>query len=200
MRAIICGTGGRAPPAQNKRSPAGSNQWRLHWRTLLQDLVGCSQLAVLALQLLEARFVLGGGTGTPACLTGRLDAPGSQGLMRTTELRSDRAIGRVVARVIRPRLAIQTNAALAELGRVLRGGLLRRFDKGHPSRVLLSRKPGALQCALSAGSASLLRCVARVSRTITVRCEIGSNKRSAPVLDSGTKPGSSTISGLTPAS
>ncbi|MDB2407771.1 hypothetical protein N9W17_04510 [Jannaschia sp.] len=53
MNMIISCVGGRGPPLRKKRSPVGSNQWRLHWLTLAQDLVGLAQLAVLALERLE---------------------------------------------------------------------------------------------------------------------------------------------------
>jgi hypothetical protein len=53
MNAIICGTGGRTPPQRNMRSPVGLNQWRHHWLTLLQDLVGLAQFPDLALQFLD---------------------------------------------------------------------------------------------------------------------------------------------------
>ena len=39
------------------RSPVGLNQWRLHWLTLLQDLVGLAQFADLTLQLLDPVFL-----------------------------------------------------------------------------------------------------------------------------------------------
>ena len=53
-------------------------------------------------------------------------------------------VGRAITRVARAVLAIEPDAAIAKLGRVLRGGLL-LFHRAHPLRVLLSGKPGAVQ-------------------------------------------------------
>ena len=117
-----------------------------HWLTLLQDLVGRAQFLDLALQLLDPGLLFAARSAAFARVTRRLDAPAAQSVMGAAELRCNRAVGRVVARVIGPVFAIQSDAALAELGRVLRG-LLLRFHNGHPLRVLLSRKPGTVQNA-----------------------------------------------------
>ena len=65
-------------------------------------------------------------------------------VMGTAQLRGNRSVGSVVACSIRPVIAIQRNAALAELGRVGRGGLLIRFHRGDPLRNLPSRRPWAM--------------------------------------------------------
>ena len=36
----------------------GLNQWRLHWLTLTQNLIGLPQFAVLALKLFDPRLLL----------------------------------------------------------------------------------------------------------------------------------------------
>jgi hypothetical protein len=153
------------------RSPMSLGPLAFHWLTLLQDLVGRAQLPVLALQLLDASLLFAARPAAFARVTRRLNAPAAQGVMGAAELRRDRAVGGVLrirtvppdrsircadqlelAGVISPLLAVQPNTALAKLGRVLRG-LLLRFHKGHPLRVLPSRKPGAFQTAFKGGSA-----------------------------------------------
>src|SRR6056297_2175420 len=117
MKAIICGTGGRAPPGQNRRSPMSLGPLARHWLTLLQALVGRAQFLDLALQLLDPGLLFAARSAAFARVTRRLDAPAAQSVMGAAELRCNRAVGRVVARVIGPVFAIQSDAALAELGR-----------------------------------------------------------------------------------
>ncbi len=60
------------------RSPVGLNQWRLHWLTLLQDLVGLAQLADLALQFLDPIFLCAGQPGPLPGITFGLLTPDAQ--------------------------------------------------------------------------------------------------------------------------
>ena len=143
MNAIICGTGGRAPPPRNMRSPVGLNQWRLHWLTLLQDLVGLPEFTVLTLQGLDPCLLLARRSGQLACITRGPQTPVPQAERRTAQLRGNCPVGSTVAAVIRTMVAEKPNAARAELGRVAQGVFL-VCHEAHRLRVLLSGKPGAV--------------------------------------------------------
>ncbi|MBK5945999.1 hypothetical protein CCR83_05920 [Rhodobacter veldkampii DSM 11550] len=60
------------------RSPVGLNQWRLHWLTLLQDLVGLAQFADLTLQILDPIFLCAGQPSPLSGVTFGLLAPDAQ--------------------------------------------------------------------------------------------------------------------------
>src|SRR3954454_10123836 len=111
MKAIMTGTGGRAPPGQNRRSPS-------------QDLVGLPELAVLPLQGLDPLALVRGRPGPHAPISLGLANPVAQRLTRAADLgrdRADRAVLRVVLALV---LQHHPHCAFADLGGK-RWGMLR---------------------------------------------------------------------------
>ena len=90
MKAVICGTGGRAPPEQNTRSPVGLTQWRLHWLTLLQNLVGLTEFTNLALQLFDPCLLSRRLARPFAAIALDLPDPNAKAIRRTAQFTRDR--------------------------------------------------------------------------------------------------------------
>jgi hypothetical protein len=85
MNAIICGTGGRAPPLRNMRWPLSLGPMARQWLTLLQDLVGLAQFTDLALQVLDPVFLSTRQTAALTGITFGLLAPDTQAVRRTAK-------------------------------------------------------------------------------------------------------------------
>ncbi len=128
IKAIICEMGGRAPVArqrfaskpregagQNKRSPVGLNQWRLHWLTLTQDLISLAQFAHFSLQLFDPCNLSAGRARSLATITLDLTHPNAKAVRRTTQFTSDRCQRRSLRLIIIAVLHNQPNRTLAEL-------------------------------------------------------------------------------------
>src|SRR4051794_37426764 len=110
---------------------------------LAQDLIGLAQLAVLALQGLDALLLRRGRPGPQTLVTLGLADPLAQGLGRAPNFGRDRADGRPLRGVVAPMIQHHPHRTLPDLRRKLVRGLL-----GHGStfsRVGASGKPGAVQ-------------------------------------------------------
>src|SRR3954451_24892112 len=102
MKAIMTGTGGRAPPGQNRRSPS-------------QDLVGLPEFAVLPLQRLDPLALVRGRPGPHALVAFSLAYPVPERLARAADLGRNRADRRVLRVVLALVLQQHPNRALAHL-------------------------------------------------------------------------------------
>ena len=102
-------------PEQNTRSPVGLNQWRLHWLTLTQNLIGLAQFAVLALKLLDPRLLSAGGPWPFAAIALDLTGPHAKTVRRTTQFARDRRQRRSLALIFIAVFHKQPNRTLAEL-------------------------------------------------------------------------------------
>ena len=94
------------------RSPVGLNQWRLHWLTLLQDLVRLAQFTDLALQILDAILLSAGQASALAAIAFGLLTPDPQTVRRTPKLGRNRPVRGAIAAVIGAVLTKQANSGL----------------------------------------------------------------------------------------
>jgi hypothetical protein len=100
----------------------GLNQWRLHWLTLPQNLIGLPQLPVLALKLLDPRL-LGTRLARPfASIALDLSHPDAKAVWRTAQFARDRRQRRSL--ILIAVFHRQPHRALAELRGIRLRGLL----------------------------------------------------------------------------
>src|SRR4051794_8540192 len=104
MKAIMTGTGGRAPPGQNRRSPS-------------QDLVGLPEFAVLPLQRLDPLALVRGRPGPHALVAFSLAYPVPERLARAADLGRDRADRRMLRAVLALVFQHHPHRAFADLRR-----------------------------------------------------------------------------------
>ena len=115
MNAVTCETGGRAPPEQHTRSPVGLNQWRLHWLTLLQDLIGLAKLMVFAFQCFDPCLLSRRLAWPFAAITPGLADPNAKAVRRTAQFTCDRRQRRSFAPIIIAVFHRQPHRTRAEL-------------------------------------------------------------------------------------
>jgi hypothetical protein len=93
----------------------GLNQWRLHWLTLPQNLIGLPQLPVLALKLFDPRDLSAGRSRPFANVTLDLSHPNAKAVRRTAQFTRDRCQRRSFASIIIAVFHRQPNRTFAEL-------------------------------------------------------------------------------------
>ena len=94
----------------------------------------------------------------------RRDIPAPQAIWSTAKLGRDRLINSVVTAIFSALLIEKPNAACAELS-CIRRGMFAWWHKGHPWRVLLSCKPGAVHSAAREAYAGTWPCTTRRDRS-----------------------------------
>src|SRR3954451_23148990 len=133
MKAIMTGTGGRAPPGQNRRSPS-------------QDLVGLPEFAVLPLQRLDPLALVRSRPGPHALVAFSLAYPVPERLARAADLGRDRADRRMLRAVLALVFQHHPHRAFADLrrkgwGSLRHGSILARSGASGKPRAVQSWDP-----------------------------------------------------------
>ena len=102
----------------------GLNQWRLHWLTLPQNLIGLPQLPVLAFKLFDTRNLSSGRSRPFADIALDLSHPDAKAVWRAAQFTRDRTQRRSLALIIIAVFHRQPNRALTELRGIRLRGLL----------------------------------------------------------------------------